>query len=257
MLRDDLLTPRRTRPIGTPVELPEDPRRAFMHATPCPRCRGAGRTGGYDSDDEWEEYAWTCTECSSTGTAPDSPVDAVPDDQHHRSLGTAPEAAAQAESLAWEIAEALVPWGIPEPKRLVWRVGNPLYQNLGLLPRGLPREVRSTVNLLFFKHWDLADAADHLDIARHNDYRQPYTEVEWQARQHAAWAAAADRGLSFPATTIRDYYGQRDFTDHPLANRSFAELTNPLTPLLRIWLTGFALDHITGDTITMYAAPVS
>lgn len=254
MLREGLLRPRRTRPLGSSVDLPDDPRRAFLHAIRCSRCGGAGRTGAYDSDHEWEDYAWSCHDCRSTGAARDSPIDAVAGDEHHRSLGTAPEAAVQAESLAWETAAALLSWGIPEPSRLVWRVGIPFAHRLGAVLEGLPEEVDSPLRLLFTQ-WDLAEVGDHIDIAGPHGYRQPYVNVLEQARRHAAWEAASDRGLRFPETTIRHAIGQRDFTDHPLAGRSFADLSNPLTPLLRIWLTGFALDLITDGTITMYAAP--
>jgi hypothetical protein len=79
-----------------------------------------------------------------------------------------------------------------------------------------------------------------------------------QAELHATWQAVSDRNLRFPGTFRYVATGrQEDFTGHPLVSRSFADLPNPLIPLLQIWLTGFALDRITDGTITMCAAPFS
>jgi hypothetical protein len=221
-----------------------DPRRRFLHAVPCGRCDAKGRVGGYSGDpDEWEEDAWSCSECRGTGAGPASWVDATPDQTHVLAVGAVPEAA-RAERLACETAARLVPWGGEPAERVVWRVGSVAAHRLGPITEGIPSAITVAIQdgLLVWKE-ELAGCADHVAIAPPREARAlPYPHVDFQARMHARWSAAASRGLVVGP-------------GRPLAGRAFADLPNPYTPLLEIWRTGFGLDRIADGVVTLYAAP--
>ncbi|MGI5167084.1 hypothetical protein ACQEU3_22315 [Spirillospora sp. CA-253888] len=254
---------RRALAAGSPADawaslMGDDPRRAFRHTVACARCKGKGRTGGYSGDpDEWEEDAWSCPPCRSTGDAPDSPVLAEPLEAHVLAVATAPEAAARAETLAREVASLVEPWGIPAAERVVWRVASPAAHRLGAVLDGLPDPAGKLFSLLFTLHWKAELDDVRSGIAFNDPMRAssiPLGTLRAQAAEHAAWEAAAERGYTVPHA-IKTYRVDRMLTGHPHAGAPLADLPNPYGPLLGLWRTGFALDQINDGTIVLYARP--
>lgn len=190
-----MLHPSRTEP----VPLPPDPHRSFLHATPCPRCKGSGRVGGYSGDpDEWEDNAWTCSDCRATGTGPDSRPSPVPSAAHICAITTAPSAP-EAEAHAWDLAFRLTPWGLPIPDRLIWRVPTSPVNAFEPSLEGVPRSVTSQVSALLLNQWDLADPT--IDIATpYGTKPQPYIDLHYQARLHSAWGGRRRIGPPLPAS---------------------------------------------------------
>ncbi|MGK5552502.1 hypothetical protein ACSNOI_12890 [Actinomadura kijaniata] len=226
----------------------DEPWRRFLHFVACPRCRGGGTVGGYDSDMEWEENAWTCAECRATGVRPGSPVDGIPDERHAVALASAPEAVRRAEELAWRFAAELEPWGVPSPERLVWRVGGRVHRP------GMPHELGFALWELFSRHWaeELAGFRDGLGITLPGDTRDScYFDAHWQAEMHAGWETAARLGLRVPDEIM--------VLGRPVAfaagGASFGDLANPYTSLLEIWRVGFALDDVAEGVVSLYARP--
>ncbi|WP_109528006.1 hypothetical protein [Nocardia aurea] len=122
----------------------------------------------------------------------------------------------------------------------------------------------------------------------------PYFNVWHEIREHLRWELAARSGLRVPEIEdirsdhrrrvtedrlrlmeqARSYSDGEDpdrqwFLEDPLpvplgsyatdgadlAGMSFADLPNPYTPLLRVWLTGFAFDRIEDGAVVLHAPP--
>ncbi|WP_054813812.1 hypothetical protein [Nocardia arizonensis] len=195
-------------------------------------------TCGLDGD--WEEGAWTCRTCRGRGDDPASTIEIAPSREQVLALDDAVDAMVEAEEYAWEIVARLRVWGLGTVDRLIWRVGNRAFHAEGPTLSGLPYELESRFDDSW-RHYEseLADADRLVPATRFTDREfRPPREV----RQHARWNRAAELELRVPEGEVP-------------AGLSFADLPNPYTPLLRMWLAGFGLDRIEDGAVILYAPP--
>ncbi|MFC0041790.1 hypothetical protein [Actinomadura rayongensis] len=230
------------RSSGAP--LADDPRRRFRatELVACRTCRGSGAVGGYTGDDppEWEEEAWTCTDCGTYGRVPaDTPLldrPPVPGP-----FEADPDGVRQAEEATRTAVRRLAPWGVPAVDRVVWRVGGPL---LRPVKATLPHPRAEVLRRLLFREWsDELGRIPHHYVPLDGLTSLFATRAAWHARLDRAWRRAADRALTVPASV-----------DRPDATgRSMADLPNPFAPLIGIWAAGYAFADATDDAIHLVA----
>jgi hypothetical protein len=221
----------------------DDPRRLFrpLALDLCPRCRGRGTVGGYDSDDEWEDDAWICVDCGKYGSlAQDTPIvdwPPVPD-----LLSLDPEGIVRAEEAARTSVARLAPWGVPRTERVVWRVGGPLHAPMRAT---MPHPHAEVLRRLLFQEWRAAvSAAATTDYVLELDLAGRFAaRAAWHLRLDRAWRRAAELDLVVPSSTHRP----------EVAGRGMAGLANPFAPLLEVWAAGYAFADIAGDAIRLIA----
>lgn len=230
------------------------PRRRYFRLSEkvvCARCRGKGRVGGYSGDpDEWEEDAWTCSECTSQGAVIGSEIDldVPPSLDACIALASDPEGVSAAEAFAEEAAKGLARWGFPWDGRMIWRVSGPLH----VCKWSFSEALRI---FDFLQHGDKEvwkSAASTAFAERVHDVRTGvfYTRAQRHACGDQFWRAASARGDVVPATVS----GVSDEALRPpaqIVGRPFAELPNPFAPLLSIWELGYVPVNVAPGPIVL------
>jgi len=221
-------------------------RRGFLVGPVCSACHGDGRTGGYDRDPVWEDKAWTCSKCVSTGleAARVSPHPREDDVASFERIGSL---LYRAERCAHLAASRLAPWG-RAPDEIVWRVGG--------LPRSGHAPEHPGLTLLF--GWlrvacnDLLSATDPQALVKLlgngvSGSAELYADVLLAWRYQEACA----RGMTVP-TSFMQWGKKIDLSAHPLASMRLADLPNPIEPWLEIWSLGLALDVISEEHVILH-----
>lgn len=244
------------RPREAPGEIPgtaaavSSSGRGFLSGSTCERCGGRGTVGGYHGeDDDWEEDSWTCSDCDATGIVRDGRhIAPRPRRDDGAALARVAQWIPRVEAYARAASRRLAPWGSPPVNRVVWRVGgiprsphfpgNPGYELLhGLL--------RSAFN-------DALDGSDPPALVKLLGNGIPGSG-DFYADALLAWRhrEAGRRGLRIPASY--EHWGREvDLSNHPLAGTLIGDRLNPMTPWLKIWSLGFALDGIRDYGIVLY-----
>jgi hypothetical protein len=180
---------------------------------------------------------FACLDCGGIGTIDDETFHAPA--AHPWSVETAvafaadPAGVLRAEALAREVVARLAPWGVPQPARVVWRVGAPRDATPAALAPPMDAAWRA---------WSAVPRAARL--ARVPQGSLPdgvwgLVDSQFVAAQQWAACAAVDGGTVLRGEPVR-----------------FADLPDPFAPLVALWETGYALDAITAEAVVLVAPEV-
>lgn len=152
---------------------------------------------------------------------------------------------AAAEQLAWEVVARLAPWSPWRPSRVQWRVVDPVRWTSAHGHGGGPWRLPAQCVVVALHRADDPTRGMPASLTRSLRRGGPYGANAHRDLDRAwLWGYAASRGLRVPAL---------DAAPRALCDMGFHEVADPFAPLLRLWSTGYALQAVTPDAITLVA----
>ncbi|WP_164013087.1 hypothetical protein [Pyxidicoccus trucidator] len=171
------------------------------------------------------------------------------------------------EALAWEVAEALVPWGQSLPRRLVWHVlPRRKLKQFELRREGTLCHAMAMLDAHTGKAAPRTPGAPASTVARlsrlraRDAARRVFTQ-DVSIYEH--WARAVAAGALVPRGPYHAQYRRvgMEYVRFPfslpeaLVGRPYAELPDPCSPLMAIWDAGCMLGWMSDDALVLHLPP--